>query len=196
MVALSPLALRRALRRATPPLARDSRDAVLYSPTVGFHCVSPSPRIPMPPFCRDKWPQNRVRRGRNAEAGQLDLKLALLRSALWANMSRINEVRSSTLQSNTRSRLRLCAGESSSSKITVSTSRAAMPGEFIRLAASDKCSRYRRRDFLRPVSHYLASGGRRQFGKLFQGFAVSSELRDLSSTPTRNSLSPAGCSRN
>ncbi|SPE51806.1 hypothetical protein SBV1_1430023 [Verrucomicrobia bacterium] len=42
--------------------------------------------------------------------------------ARWAKMSRISEVRSSTLQLNTRSRLRLCAGESSSSKITVSTS--------------------------------------------------------------------------
>ena len=46
------------------------------------NCDSPSPpRMPMPPVCRDKWPQNRVRRGSKCcKLRQFDLHLAFARA--------------------------------------------------------------------------------------------------------------------
>ena len=77
----------------------------------------------MPPFCRDKWPQKRVRRGKRCcNCANSICNLPSFVRARWAKMSRINEVRSKILQLKTPSRLRLWAGESSSSKMTVSTS--------------------------------------------------------------------------
>ena len=53
---------------------------------------------------------------------EFDLQLAFAVRARCAKISRISAVRSIILQSKIFSRLRLCAGESSSSKMTVSTS--------------------------------------------------------------------------
>src|ERR1044071_5351055 len=79
--------------------------------------------MPIPPFCRDKWPQNRVNRGSKYwSCANSICSLPSRVRARCAKMSRINEVRSRTLQLKIFSRLRLCPGESSSSKITVSTS--------------------------------------------------------------------------
>ena len=104
-------------------------------------CVSPSPpRMPMPPFCRDKWPQNRVSRGsRCCSCASSICNLPSRVRARWAKMSRISDVRSRILQLKIFSRLRLWAGERSSSKMTVSTSlRRQKRGEFLRLAFADE----------------------------------------------------------
>ena len=134
-------------------------------------CDSPSPpRMPMPPVWRDKWPQNRVRRG--SKCCNCASSICILPSrvrARCAKMSRISDVRSRILQLKIFSRLRLCAGESSSSKMTVSTSlRRQNPGKFLRLAFADERGGDGRFHFLHAVADDFAAGGRGQFAKFGQ----------------------------
>ena len=76
----------------------------------------------MPPFCRERCVHIRVNRGRMCCSCAISICILPSRvRARWAKMSRISAVRSSTLQSKIRSKLRVCAGLNSSSKITVST---------------------------------------------------------------------------
>ena len=64
VIALAAVALRGTLAADDFEFARDFGDAILHAAAVGFQLrFTVTPRMPMPPFCRDKWPQNRVRRG-------------------------------------------------------------------------------------------------------------------------------------
>ena len=85
-------------------------------------CVSPGPRVPIPPPSRDKAtpaPTNRGSRYSSCASSTCNLPSRVL--ARVAKMSRMSCVRSSTRRSSTRSRLRSCAGLSSLLKITRST---------------------------------------------------------------------------
>ena len=76
----------------------------------------------MPPLCRERWPQKRVKRGsRCCNWASSTCNFPSRVRARCAKISRISAVRSSTLQPKTFSKFRLCAGESSSSNTTVST---------------------------------------------------------------------------
>ena len=80
-------------------------------------CVSPTPRVPIPPACRSRCDHWRVSRGSmySSCASSTCVRASRLR-ARPAKMSRISALRSMTLVSMIFSRLRVCAGESSSSK--------------------------------------------------------------------------------
>jgi hypothetical protein len=166
-------------------------DAILHRRRSVSSCDSPSPpRMPMPPFCRDKWPQNRVRRGSRCWSCASSIcSLPSRVRARWAKMSRISDVRSRILQLKIFSRLRLCAGERSSSKITVSTScrrqksanSSALPLPMNVAGFSDS--------IFWAVADDFAAGGGGQFAEFGERIADVRAVADLSSTPTRKTRS-------
>ena len=83
--------------------------------------VSPAPRVPMPPACRDiASPQPRRRGSRYCNCASVTCALPSFERACWAKMSRINHVRSTTFTFSRSSRVRNCDGVRSPSQITVS----------------------------------------------------------------------------
>ncbi len=128
---------------------------------------------PVEPRWRDKCDQNRVRRGSryfNCACSICNLPSRV--RARWPKISRISAVRSMILQPKIFSKLRVCAGESSSSKMTVSTSfslhclanSSALPG-------ADVGGGDGRGHFLHALADDLCAGGLCEFFKFGEGFA-------------------------
>ena len=86
-------------------------------------CVSPGPpRKPKPPRCRSKWVQDRTRRERwYSRCASSTWSVPSLVAARSPKISKINPVRSITLQPQARSRLRCCTGVSIASTMTTVT---------------------------------------------------------------------------
>ena len=98
-------------------------------------CVSPGPRsptdpfpppLPEPPPCLSRWVHSRCSLGSMYRyCASSTCVLALAVCARMANMSRMSEVRSNIFTFSSFSMLRICLADSSSSKITIPTSRSA-----------------------------------------------------------------------
>ena len=86
-------------------------------------CVSPGPRMPMPPRWRSRWVHMRVSRGSRYWywASSTCVRALAVRARL-ANMSRMSPVRSSTLIFSSFSMLATCFDDRSSSKIAIAMS--------------------------------------------------------------------------
>ena len=134
----------------------------------------PVPRMPIPPLCRDKCVHIPVRRGsRYCNCASSICSLPSFDFARCAKMSRINCVRSMIFRSKTFSRLRLCAGLSSSVENHRSDiSFLAKLRQFRGLARADIISRRRRGPALNCRFHHLASGAFHQFAQLLQRLRV------------------------
>ena len=146
----------------------------------------------MPPFCRDKWPQNRVRRGSKCcNCASSICSLPSRVRARWAKMSRISEVAIENLAVENLLQVAALRGR----KFIVENDRihvraAAMLGKFVRLAFADESGRARRDQLLDAVADDLPASGGGQFGKFLQGIAgYPSRFGILSSTPTRKTRS-------
>ena len=127
----------------------------------------------MPPFCRDKWPQNRVRRGsRCCSCASSICSLPSRVRARWAKMSRMSDVRSRTLQLKIFLQVAALRG----GKLVVEDDRVhvrpvAVLGELVRLAFADVSGGARRGHLLDAFADDFAAGGGGQFGKFLQRIA-------------------------
>ena len=136
--------------------------------------VSPSPpRMPMPPCCRDKWPQNRVSRGSKCWSCASSIwSLPSRVRARWAKMSRISDVRSRILQLKIFSRFAALRGR----QVVVEDDRVHVVSpaeirELRRLALADKRGGRRRIQLLETVADDVAAGGRGQFDEFGERIA-------------------------
>ena len=155
------------------------------------NCDSPSPRIPMPPFCRERCVHIRVNRGKMCCSWAISICILPSRvRARWAKMSRISAVRSSTLQSKSRSKLRVCAGLNSSSKITVSTSPCfASSANSLALPLPMNVATWGRSSFCVPSPMMVAPAVVASSASSAIDSLTSKAFPCLSSTPTRKTRS-------
>ena len=117
--------------------------------------VSPGPRVPMPPPSRDSAALEPTSRGsRYFSCASSTCSLPSRVRARRAKMSRMSWVRSTTLRPSASSRLRSCAGLSSLSKMTTSTSSSSHDGgERLDLAAAEERRRIRPRPLLQHAEN-------------------------------------------
>ena len=133
--------------------------------------VSPGPLVPMPPPSRDSasldsdQPRQQV-----LQLRQLDLQLAFARAGAPAKMSRISCVRSTTLRSSRLFSSRSCAGDSSLSKMTRSTSASARGvRQHLDLAAAEEGRRIGPGPILQHAQHHARARGVGEAAELFEG---------------------------
>src|ERR1043166_4139939 len=138
------------------------------------NCVSPSPpRIPIPPFWRDKCPQNRVSRG--SKCCNCANSICSLPSRVGARCAKnVQNQRGAVEDLAVEDLLQVAAlgrGKFVIEDDRVHVRAPAMLCELIRLPFADECARARGRHFLHSLSYDLAAGGGGQLGEFLQRIA-------------------------
>jgi len=145
-------------------------------------------------FLASKWPQNRVNRVTNAATAPVQSAASLLLCERAGQNSRITKWRSKKFAVKYPLQIAAWAGESSSSKITVSTSAGGSLGKTRRLCFVPIKSSHRAQPFFANRPDDLSSGGCRNSESSSSESRGIPAVPDFNSTPTRKTVQSFGSS--